>query len=375
MTSTSRSPHFKRYGDIENHTNQKTLGKIYEGQQVEDTGIWVALEKVHGCNFSFLVFVGEKKGVLEVRVAKRSCLLEEGEDLNTISTRKLIDKYASSALQAYKMVQESCGGKELKQITIFGELFGGHYPHPDVPKIKEAKLAQKGIYYHNDNDFYAFDIHDGEKYLDYDFCMQIFRECGFFFAEPLCTGTLKEILLFPNTFETTLPKHYGHPSLGSQNIAEGLVLKPIREQKLRNGKRVILKNKTEKYKEVKLPKVRKEPTTNLCDVDKLWEILQLYVTKNRLDNVKSHGEVPLTGKHCIGPLASDDLNEFLRDESQEVIDLYEKLPKNQQKTLKNRLSVACQTLIFKSIERCSTDPMPLTVEDEGSVGDFARTRI
>ncbi len=327
--------HFKSFCSIENHTNAKTLAKIcellYENENLKS---WVALEKVHGCNFSFLV--SSREGV---RVAKRTAILEEGENLNNISTRKLLDKYGPCAKQAYEMLNNMRKDKnKIKQLTIFGELFGGHYPHPNVPVVKDAKLAQKGIYYHNDNDFYAFDIYDGQNYLDYDVCMNIFQQCGFFYAEPLCRGTFEEVLKFPNTFETTLPKHYGHPSLNQENIAEGLVLKPIRAARMHNGQRVILKNKREEYAEVN-PK--KKQIYNCNDVDKVWETLKLYVTKNRLENVESHG---LYGKNCIGPLSCDALKEFSRDE---VIDIYENLSKQQKKIVKKRLSVACQTLVTK----------------------------
>jgi len=42
-------------------------------------------------------------------------------------------------------------------IVVIGELFGGVYPHPDVPDIGEQPL-QKGVYYTSDMEFYAFDI-------------------------------------------------------------------------------------------------------------------------------------------------------------------------------------------------------------------------
>jgi len=341
--------HFKAYHSIDNQNNSKMLTKIYELDHEKNTGLWVALEKVHGCNFSFLVGLTNsltnspaEGDDLYVRVAKRTSILEEGENLNNIPSRKIIAKYGPSAKEAFKMVKKT--NNKLKQLTIFGELFGGHYPHPNVEIVKDAKLAQKGIYYHNDNDFYAFDIHDGEKYLDYDVCMKIFQQCKFFYAEPLFTGTLKEVLKFPNTFETTLPKHYGHPSLTQKNISEGLILKPIKTLRMHNGKRMILKNKTEEHLEVKKSK-KEKMTIHLDDVEKVWNILKLYVTKNRLENVESHG---LHGKHCIGPLANDAMKEFLRDESSEILEIYQRLTKEQKKIIKTRLGVACKNVIDNS---------------------------
>ena len=341
--------YFKRYCDIENHTQEKTLRIIQEMDSYPSagsTGTWVALEKVHGCNYSFLVAAKEKDDELFVQTAKRSGILKPGEDLNNISTSGLLEKYSSCAKNVYDVVKSMTKNHKFKQVTIFGELFGGHYPHPDVSLIKDAKLAQKGVYYTNQNDFYAFDIHDGQTYLDYDICMKIFKQCGFLFAEPLCTGSFQHVFDFPNTFETTLPKnYYDHPSLGPTNLAEGLVLKPIRNQHTPNGKRLILKSKTPTFQEItSKPKgnATKKTEINSSDVEKVWNTLKLYVTKNRLANVESHG---FYGKKCIHPFAHDAMKEFLRDE-EEAAQLYEKLSKQQQKLIKRRLSNSCQVLVL-----------------------------
>lgn len=369
--TTAQAPHFRRFTDIENHTSAKTIQKLVELNEAEDLGPWVALEKVHGCNFSFVVF--ETDGLINVRVAKRSGLMLEGENLNKISTRKMLDRYRERAIEAYRIVQDR-DDRSHKQIIIFGELFGGHYPHPEVPPIDNAHLAQKGVYYHNDNDFYAFDIHDGAGYLDYDVCMKIFQQCGFFFADPLHIAPLQEILTYPNTFASTIPQKCGHPPLECDNLAEGLVLKPLHEKRFANGRRVILKSKTEKFMEVAPPRSFRKNGVIVNDqpkflgVDRVWDRLKCYVTENRLDNVRSHHDVgylapdshtahPVPGlktqssttpRQWIGPLAKDALNEFLRDETEELIQIYEKLPKAQQKLVKNRLSVACQNLIAQS---------------------------
>lgn len=78
----------------------------------------------------------------------------------------------------------------------------------------------------------------------------------FFYAKPLFIGTLQEVLKFPNTFETTLPKLFGHPS-NQKNIAEGLVLKPIKNVCLSCGKRLILKNKPENTQKSKTQEKKK----------------------------------------------------------------------------------------------------------------------
>ena len=46
---------FKKFSDIENSSNLKIISKIHEFDLEENNKMWIALEKIHGCNFSFLV--------------------------------------------------------------------------------------------------------------------------------------------------------------------------------------------------------------------------------------------------------------------------------------------------------------------------------
>lgn len=346
IMDNSPSFKFRRYCDIENNNNPKNISKILEFDKTHDTGIWVALEKVHGCNFSFLIMKDEK-GKFKIKIAKRTSIIEEGEELNNININKLVGKYSGKLKEAFEMVENMSYSQSIKQLTIFGELFGGHYPHPSVPKFPGAKLCQTGVYYHNDNDFYAFDIHNGEKYLDYDVCMKIFEKCGFFYAAPLFSGKIKDAMEFPNTFETTIPSHYGHPSLGESNIAEGLVLKPMKNWYMPNGKRLILKNKTVTYSEVDKKKTKKV-MEDLDTIDKIWNEVESYITVNRLHNVQSHGNYH--GKMLIGPLSNDVMKEFLRDEDEEITKLYRNLSDKQRKIFKKRLSNGCMKIVMKNLE-------------------------
>lgn len=72
---------------------------------------------------------------------------------------------------------------QLKGMYVYGELFGGMYPGLETPAPQTH--VQKGIYYSPTYEFFAFDIHDGHGYLDYDLAVKVFKEAGFFYAEPL----------------------------------------------------------------------------------------------------------------------------------------------------------------------------------------------
>lgn len=48
---------------------------------------------------------------------------------------------------------------ELTIVKVYGELFGGCYPHKDVtPSKNKVKRIQKGVWYSPYVRFYAFDI-------------------------------------------------------------------------------------------------------------------------------------------------------------------------------------------------------------------------
>ena len=84
--------------------------------------------------------------------------------------------------------------------------------------------------------------------------MELFKDSGFLYAEPLVTGTLQAMVNYPLGFESKLPAKFGLPPLDKPNIAEGIVIKPLKNVVLesKNGpRRVIFKRKVEGFAEVK----------------------------------------------------------------------------------------------------------------------------
>lgn len=47
------------------------------------------------------------------------------------------------------------------------------------------------------------------EYMDYDICLEIFKEAKILYAEPLFQGTYEECLDYPIKFETLLPSKLG----------------------------------------------------------------------------------------------------------------------------------------------------------------------
>lgn len=270
---------FKKYNSLENAYRQKFIDQCHELGVDE----WVALEKVHGANFSFVVGDG---GVIP---AKRSGPVELNEHGNYdfYGCHPIVEKYRDRAV----MVSEVVG----KSVQIFGELYG--------------EGVQKGVDY-GPKDFVAFDImtEDG-TYLAWPIVCYLCDSVGIPKAPVLGTGTLTEMLeISPEFFSAISPR--------DDQKAEGVVIKPWQKDvRFGNGSRPIIKNKSQAFSEKK-EKVAKKPYVMPENLVEIYQDFCQYITENRLRNVLSKvGEVSQKdfGK-VSGAFVKDAKDEFERDE-------------------------------------------------------------
>ena len=136
-------------------------------------------------------------------------------------------------------------------------------------------------------------------YLDYDVCIQLLKNSGFLYAEPLCTGSLQTMLGYPLGFQTKIPPKLGLPSLeGRSNTAEGIVIKPLKNVVLETSKgprRVIFKRKVEKFLERKQrtrPSDKNQYSKQQADLELLKYEMYALVTEQRAVNVISKLGLP-----------------------------------------------------------------------------------
>jgi Rnl2 family RNA ligase len=339
---------------------------------------WVVLEKVHGCNFSFIC------NGAGVQCARRTALLSDGETF--YSWQKAKEKYVAGVLEIYKEIEQmlveldeclgtsyrrfnapkknqeppSLDGKRLATVTVFGELFGGIYPHPDVPDLGLLH-CQKGVYYTPDIEFYAFDIYVkfmGEAngfWLNYRKAMQLFAKHNFFYARPLFEGPLQECLKFDITINSSVPALLGLPPL-EKNQIEGVVIKSVEPSYGRVGKREIYKHKNAKFAEVnpKVPltlyeKKRAEEASNL---QKIYEEVERYITDNRMDNLRSKiGEIEASNRAKVAEacelLCADVLADFCEDERE----LWEAVDEQQREIAKKNTRSKVNAFVADWLER------------------------
>lgn len=331
---------FKKYSSIENSFNKKFMDKV--SLEMPNDLMWVVQEKVHGTNTSFLC---DGK---TVEFAKRTSVLSEGE--NFYDYPELLTRYTDKVISLFNDIKSI--RPNITSISVFGEMFGGSYPHKDVEKVNNVSLIQKGVYYSPNHEFYGFDIYvfEGEfsNFLDVNVVNELFEKNGFFYAKTLASGSLEECLKYPNEFVSRIPEWLGLPTI-EDNICEGVVIRPIIPMYFRNGSRVLIKNKNEKFSERKSVKKHtpSEPIQVSDALNELMAISEEYVNENRLANVISHiGEVefPVDFGKVMGALTKDAIEDFLKEYSEK----YGNLEKNEQKMLNKHISSLSAVVIKKT---------------------------
>ncbi|KAG5480779.1 hypothetical protein CUR178_05914 [Leishmania enriettii] len=230
---------FERYSEIEN-AHSRRLEALKNSGLFHDE--WIATEKVHGANFGIYSTEHGKT----IQYAKRSGIMPPHEHF--FGYHILIPELARYARQGRELLAEQLGASP-STVIINGELFGGKYDHPSVPKRRQSVMVagrpraitavQNNAFpqYSPDLHFYAFDIKyrmtEEESYrtMTYDQALTIFEKIpGLLYAKAIIRGPLSKVAAFDvEHFVTTIPPLVGmgdYPLKG--NWSEGLVVKHCR---------------------------------------------------------------------------------------------------------------------------------------------------
>jgi Rnl2 family RNA ligase len=332
---------FKKYNSIENTYNKDFLERIEtEGYKSQ---VYVVQEKVHGANCCFMT------DGTDVHFAKRTGPMQPDEKF--YNYEELLSRYKEKVLSLFSLIKVHY--PTAYNILVYGEMFGGNYPHPEVKNDVRVMCIQKGVFYSPVHEFYGFDIYisgtDTNRYLSVYESNNFFETGGFFYAKTLFEGTIGECLSYPNAFQSRISEWLGLPLI-ENNTCEGIVIRPVEPVFLRNSSRLLLKNKNSKFAEKKSVKKRQpalfiEPVYSEELLNQLL-IAEEYVTENRLNNVISKiGEVsfPKDAGKLIGLLSKDILDDFLKEHSGS----YAGLEKSEQKIFNRHINKLSVELIKK----------------------------
>ena len=318
------SKQFTKFPSLENTYRQKEIDKIVM-MDIKDK--WVVTEKVHGANFSFWVYKNFESGKIDIKCAKRSGWIDDGE---TFFNYKIV-------LEKYRPMLENLRDDQLDDFVIYGEMYGGN--------------IQSGMCYSLEQDFVAFDMRwineDGSlslplrklKVLTLDeyYNIPIVPLIGVY-------DTFEEALAVEESFTSKLIRQ-GFDGKDIHKEAEGVVIEPDTAVYEPNGSRVYLKKKTKRFLEKggkpnikhKSPVVLQESVQS-----KLDESLE-FLNRNRFESVVSKiGDVSIKdiGK-VMGLLTQDIVVDMEKDLEQSVDSWFETkvekqlFMKNLQKTVQD----------------------------------------
>jgi Rnl2 family RNA ligase len=264
---------FRAYSSIENSYRGKDVGRIRneEFDKVE----WVALEKVHGANFGLWIIDGK------IVPSKRS-------------------SFADGSFYSCQSVVEAMGPLVLKLAehgvtVVYGELFGGG--------------IQKGVNY-GAKRFAAFDMKIGDQFVDYDKFVELCDLVGLPRCVEIARGSFDDILAIDPAFPTKMS------DCGATDIAEGFVMKPVKNSYLRLGDRIILKKKSPGFSErtsEKTPRPPKEPLTELQQ--SIFDAAQAYICDERIESATSK-----FGERDFNPVLTEVLSDIYRELEKDGLD-------------------------------------------------------
>lgn len=206
-----------------------------------DKQVWVASEKIHGANLCITT------DGIDIAVAKRRAVLDVGDPF--FGYKRAVAPLLPAVRALFRKLGDVTG------MLVYGELFGGHYPHPRVAAVDGIEPVQTAIHYCPDVRFCAFDLATmdaaGEAiFVPYRRAVALFESVGIPVAPTLRTGRLEELLELPVRFATRLPEQLGLPPL-PDNWAEGMVIKPWDLQAPLAEPRHVLKRKRPEFAETR----------------------------------------------------------------------------------------------------------------------------
>ena len=337
-------PSFSAYEKMP--TSLKKLGLKEADYAAMEKLQWVVTEKVHGANFSFFYENGQ------LGYAKRKSVLSWQDDF--FGFQLVVKKLGN---QIISLFEELSTQLPANQYRVYGELFGGAYPHPEVAPAPEVQAIQTGVYYTPDIRFCAFDIAielegpESKYYLEYETAARYFEKHGILYAKPLFIGKMGEAMHFDTRINSTLPRQLGLPEL-AENLIEGVVIKPYNltdHQQL--GTRPIVKLKNKEFEEEKFHEAQKwtyipSVSTHTEDLSFILEELRNYVTPNRLESAISKiGALDQSNPDRVAEIEAEFLRDTLEDFNGNNEDLLAELTAGQQSWLADRVLAEIRRLM------------------------------
>lgn len=311
------SINFTKFPSLENTYRQKEIDKIIM-MDIKDK--WVVTEKVHGANFSFWVYKDLKSDKIDIKCAKRSGWIEDGEKFFNY---KLV-------LEKYRPMLEKLRDDQLDDFVIYGELYGGN--------------IQNGMCYKLEQDFVAFDMRwineDGSLSLPLNKLKVLTLDEYYNIPVTPLIGvydSFEEALSVEESFTSKLIR----PDFDGKDVhkeAEGIVIEPDTAVYEPNGSRVYLKKKTKRFLEKGgKPNIKsKSPVVLQESVKVKLEEALVFLNHNRFDSVVSKiGEVSIKDTSKVMGLLTQDIIVDMEKDLEQPVDSWFETKGEKQLFMKN----------------------------------------
>jgi Rnl2 family RNA ligase len=279
---------------------------------------WVATKKLHGAHF---VVVAARDGG-PLRFAKRRELIPPGESF--FGHEVVVARLRDELERAVAAVRRRWDAHDAT-VQLHGELFGGHYPHPDVAPEPGVAPVRSGVWYSPRVELCLYDVAivrgEARTFAPFDEAMALLADAGLFVAEPIVIGSLAEVRAVAVERVTAIPARLGLPPLPPEkgpNLAEGLVLKTVREVALPGGApaRAIVKRKIPRYSEDERYHGAQKPRPSVrASGDALARLLEAassLATPPRLESARSKLGPSAGAERLAAEVRDDILDELQR---------------------------------------------------------------
>lgn len=295
---------YYKYPHIENHYLSAFIEKIYNNVPNADEIEWEVTEKIHGTNVQ-IATDGE-----QIRAGKRTSPIEVGENFyNALHVMKFMHE------PIMKLWEHLKGNyPEISQIICYGELFGGCYPHPDVPAIVGESKIQQGIWYSPYKSWMCFDIAFERVDGSFEFVSPHAKReyCSMFNIPHVpvmgVVKGLKGALSLSNHELSRVFSYFNLPAI-ENNTMEGIVMKPENYDIEMGFDRCIVKSKNPDFEDKKHGNKVVVPKEIPLNVQEAIQAVAPYCTKARVESAISK----------IGECTHKDIGRVIAESSKDIV--------------------------------------------------------
>jgi len=288
----------------------------------------VVTEKLHGTNVRFFW------NIAGLYVGGRNTIIFEPTTKEPKNDSYKFYDYLKNLLRTKDLI------KKLDNYAFYGEYHG--------PGI------QKGIVYGKEKDLRIFDIrHPDGHFLDWDEVLDICNKMGFRTVPEFFRGTIKRAEELNKFLDINSKCAIENGVELESNIAEGVVLKPLKETRDKRGNRIISKYKSKKWAENNEgAREPKELTQEQMDLQKATrDFAEMVVTLGRVSTIVEHitrdGNTEVSMKRT-----GEFLKEFMKDVLEEYSDVYKELDAVEKKVYSKTVTLKASRAWKEYVENC-----------------------